>query len=152
MSEAVATAPEQSASTPALYPLDQSQQAVELLIKLSDEKTLKIEHVLRRPTLAELIERDAQSVTEMEEIAPNEDAFHADTELANARLWDKVAQAVTGYKVGGRNKSESIAVTPEIAAKIPAGHKSVAISGLYASRCTVEKDDDEGFEIGRAHV
>lgn len=132
---------------PNAYPLDQSSFEVSITVKLSDDKSQKLEHKLTRPTLADLIERDAQSVTELEEIAPGEDTFHTEVESANAKLWDKIAKQIRGYKTAGITKDAWAEVTPELAAKIPASHKSTAISGLYASRCVVVKDDDEGFNL-----
>ncbi len=135
------------------YPFDQNEFNIPISIKFSDSKTLTITHKLARPTLADLLERESQSMTEMEEVAPNEDAFHTDAEGANAKLWDKVAKQVQGYKAAGVSKDDWADVTPELAAKIPSGHKNAAISGIYAARCVVERDSDDGFNLdGESYI
>lgn len=131
---------------PALYPLTDAETIVQLYLKRGD-KTETIQHKLRRPTLAELLEREQQSVAEIEEVAPNEDAWHEDSQAANAKLWDKVILGVTGYRIGGQLRTSFVEVTPEIAAKIPLSHKHTAISGLYAAKCTVDSGVEEGFDL-----
>jgi hypothetical protein len=130
-----------------LYSFDPAHPITVSLSYTINETPHTLTHELRRATLAELLERDAQSVTELEEIAPGEDVFHTEAVAANARLWDKIAQRVQGYKVGAATKDQWIEVTPELAAKIPSAHKHAAITGLYAANCTVEMDADEGFSL-----
>ena len=132
---------------PARYDFTKSEFQVALNLKLNPEKSITVTHNLRRPSLAELVERENQSVAEVEEVSPGEDAWHNDNEAANSRLWDKCALSVSGYKVGGQSAVDTVTVSPEIAAKIPSAHKSTAISGLYASKCEVERADDEGFNL-----
>lgn len=129
-----------------LYPLTAAETVVQLYIKRGD-KTETIQHKLRRPTFAELLEREQQSVAEVEEVAPNEDAWHEDSQAANAKLWDKVCLGVTGYRIGGQLATEFVAVSPELAAKIPLAHKHAAISGLYLAKCTLEAGEEEGFSL-----
>lgn len=138
---------------PPAYPFDQNEFNIPITIKFSDSKSLTITHKLTRPQMPDLLERESQSTTEMEEVAPNEDAFHTDTEGANAKLWDKVAKQVQGYKLAGFSKDDWLDVTPEVAAKIPSGHKNAAISGIYAARCIVERESDDGFNLdGESYV
>lgn len=131
------------------YPLTDAETVIQLHIKRG-EKSETIQHKLRRPSLAELIEREQQSVAEIEEVAPNEDSWTEDSQSANGRLWDKCIIGVTGYRIDGQLASDFVAVSPETAAKIPLAHKNTAISGLYLSKCTVVAGEDEGFSLDDA--
>lgn len=142
----------ESTATPAsLYPLDQSETEVQLFYTreiTEDGKVIDtITHRLRRPTLPELLERESQSVAEVEEVAPNEDAWHEDSQAANAKLWDKVCLGVKGYRLGGQLVTEMLPMTPKLAAIMPTAHKATAIAGLYVAKCTVEGSVDEGFNL-----
>ena len=128
------------------YPLTDAEAIIQIFTKRGD-KTETIQHKLRRPTLAELIEREQQSVAEIEEIAPNEDSWTEDSQAANGKLWDKCILGVTGYRISGQLATDFVAVSPETAAKIPLAHKATAISGLYASKCTVDAGEEEGFSL-----
>lgn len=143
----------ESTETPAnLYPLNQPETIIQLDFKQGD-KVHKLAHKLRRPSLPELLEREQQSVAEVEEVAPNEDAWHEDSQAANGKLWEKVCLGVKGYRIGGQVSGDFVSVSPEIAAKIPLTHKSTAISGLYLSKCEVEGAEDEGFSLdGDTHT
>lgn len=132
---------------PARYDFTKSEFQVSLSLKLNPEKSITVVHNLRRPAIGELIERENQSIAEVEEVFSGEDTYHNDNDQANSRLWDKCALSVSGYRVGGKLASETVTVSPEIAAKIPMAHKSTAISGLYAAKCEVERAEDEGFNL-----
>ena len=80
-----------------LYPLDQS----EFTIQIEAKPGLICTHRLKKPTLQQLIEREAGIVCEREEVAPGEHKFTIDDEKANAALWDKIAIWVQGYKTSG---------------------------------------------------
>lgn len=126
------------------YPLDQQEITVEI-----QARGTTLTHQLRRPTFSELQERESQIVYETEEVSRDEDAINADDETANARLWDKIALAVTGYRGAGLS-SDAVTptpVTPELAARIPASHKATAIRALYISACEVEPSEGEGFDL-----
>lgn len=142
MTEAVTTP-----KTPALYPLDQNEFEIAISIKLAEDRSKQLHHKVRRPTMAELLERESQSVTEMEEVAPGEDAFHTEMDGANSRLYDKIAIQIKGYKAAGVNPAEWTTPTPEMLAKIPTAHKSTVVSGLYLSKCDVEADNEDGFDL-----
>lgn len=130
------------------YPLDQTAAEIQLTRKISDTATDTLTHRFsRRATLAELLEREAQSITELEEVAPNEDSFSSDSDIANARLYDKLIASIKGYKIGAFTKADWIDATDDIKAKLPAAHKTAAIAGLYAWRCAVEADDSDGFNL-----
>lgn len=134
------------------YPLTEPEAVVQIFRKRGD-KTEIIQHRLRRPSLAELMEREQQSVAEVEEVAPNEDAWHEDSQAASAKLWDKCILGVTGYRIGGQLATEFVPVSPDTAAKIPLAHKVTAISGLYVAKSEVEKGEDEGFNLdGDTHT
>jgi hypothetical protein len=151
MSEATQTATEQppipeQSTAPALYPLD--QQEIEVEIKAGK---FTLGHKLMRPALAQLIERESQSTYETESVSDSEERISADDEVANVRLWDAVASAVKGYRLGKSDStplSDWRTVTDEIRAAIPAAHKATAIRAMYQFSCEVEKDEDEGFTLG----
>ena len=124
------------------YPLDQGQFLIEIE---ANGKTLA--HTLRQPTLDDLTTRENLVVYETEEIADGQDAVRADTERADAALWDRIAVSVRGYRTATHSPEDTIEVTPEIAAKIPTAHKATAIRGLYTSTCEVEQSEDEGFNL-----
>jgi hypothetical protein len=95
-------------------------------------------HKLRKPTLAELIEREGQIKYELVEISAREDELQADDEIANARLWDKIAVSVKGY----RGADDWRELTDEDKAAMRAGHKTAAIRTMYAGACEIEGGDD----------
>lgn len=102
------------------------------------DKPLIVYHKLRKPTVAELLDRESQITYEMVEISSREEEIRTDDEMANARLWDKVAVAVKGYK-GFDDWHE---LTPEDRSAMRSGHKSIAIRMLYAGTCEIEGDED----------
>lgn len=139
----IMTAP-QTATVPtvAAYPLDQDRFTIHIQ---ANGKTLT--HVLRRPTLNELSERDQQSVYETEEVSADQDTITLDDERANANLWNKIAVSVGGYKTQGHRADETITVTPDIAEKIPSAHKATAIRGMYSFTAVIEASEDDGFDL-----
>lgn len=139
MNEAV-----QLAEEPKLFPLDQAEFEVAI-----STPNLTLRHRLRKPTLAELIERDQQTPYETEEVSSGEDRLNIDDEGPNAKLWDKIAVSVTGYRGHGLVVNQWGEITAEIAALIPSGHKSAAIRGLYQASFEIEQaDEEEGFALG----
>jgi hypothetical protein len=126
------------------YPLDQNE--FEVAIQISD-RNLTLRHKLRKPTLAELIERDQQTPYETEEVSSGEDRLTIDDEAANARLWDRIAVAVKGYRAIDMDPGEWTKITPQIAGLIPPGHKSPAIRGLYQTNFELEQEEGEGFAL-----
>jgi hypothetical protein len=129
--------------SPKLYPLDQT----EITIAISTGN-LTLYHKLRRPTLAELVERDQQTPFETEEVSSGEDRLNVDDEGPNSRLWDKVAIAVKGYRAEALAVNDWNAITPNILALMPIGHKSQAIRGLYQTQFDLEQEEGEGFALG----
>ncbi|MCI0391665.1 MAG: hypothetical protein MOB07_23215 [Acidobacteria bacterium] len=129
---------------PKLYPLDQN--TIDVKIFVAPDVMI---HTLRRPNLGELIERDAQTPYETEEISQAENRFRADDETANARLWDKIALNVKGYRLREYKADQLIVVTPDVADLIPDGHKSAAFRGLYETKFELERDEGEGFVLGK---
>lgn len=127
---------------PKRYPLTQTEFEVQISV---GGKTLS--HKLRRPTLAELVTRESESVTEVEEVSPGEDAFHVEDKAATARLWDKIRLQVKGYRTGDAKPDEWIDVTPELAAKLPADHKVAAVRALYLFRVEMVEDEGDGFDL-----
>jgi hypothetical protein len=133
----------QTDGAPKLFPLDQPEFEIAI-----STPNLTLWHKLRKPTLSELIERDQQMPYETEEVSAGEDRLNIDDEGPNARLWDKIAVAVKGYRGQGLAVNDWNGLTPEIKALMPTGHKSAAIRGLYNTTFEVEQDEAEGFALG----
>lgn len=126
-----------------LFAFDENEHEVSFNARPNAENPTIVHHRLRKPTLAELIEREQQINYELVEVNSREEQINADEDVANARLWDKIVLAVKGY----RGINEWHEPTLEEKAGMRAGHKFTAIRALYASTCTVEGDDD-GVSIG----
>lgn len=135
-------APPQSAGIPP-YPLNEPETTIVITVAGRD---MKLEHKLRRPTLAELIERDEQSSFTTENVG-NDERIEVDDERANSNLWDKLALQVRGYKLNGSIDWAEVGDT--IKQQMPGGHKAAAIRGLYSSSFELEDaGEDEGFVLG----
>lgn len=126
-----------------LYPLDQTEYTVPIQVKSG----AICNHRLKKPTLQQLIEREAAIVCEREEVAPGEHKFTIDDESANAALWGKIAIWIQGYSTSGYTSDQEIPVTPEIAAKIPDSHKANVIRGSYRLDCVLVEQEDDGFNL-----
>ena len=126
-----------------LYPLDQTE--VTVVIK-AGKHTLS--HKLRKPTLSELVERENDSFYETEAVSDTEEKVNAEDEQANARLWDKIAISVRGYKISkGDSIADALPVTDELKKLIPASHKAMAIRSAYQYSAEIEAGEDEGFVL-----
>src|SRR5262245_7840139 len=125
------------------YAFDADFISVPINARPSAENPVIVYHKLRKPTLGELIERENQIKYELVEISSREDEIQTEDESANARLWDKIAVAVKGY----RGAEDWRDLTDEDKAGMRSGHKSAAIRALYAGTCEVEGDED-GISIG----
>lgn len=148
MNEATGIATAQREPSIPLYPLDQAEIEVRIT---AGNKTLC--HKLRKPTLAQLMEREAQIRYESEAISNEEERINSDDEAANARLWDALAASVKGYRLGKTDTQPVDAwrnVDEALKTAIPAAHKSTAVRSMYAFVCEVERDEDEGFTLGDA--
>ena len=124
------------------YAFDATEFEVEFNAKPTAAVPVLVAHKLRRPTLAELVEREKQSAYEMVEVSPREDELRVDDEAANCRLWDKLIMGVRGYD----GNAEWRPLTDEDKARMRAGHKSTAIKGLYLGECAIE-DDGTGISF-----
>src|SRR5262245_51205289 len=130
-------------STNNLYPFDADSFEVAFNARPNAENPAIVYHRLRKPTLAELIEREQQINYELVEVSQREEEIRIDEEVASARLWDKIAMAVRGYRSAGDWRE----LSPEEKAAMKAGHKVTAIRALYAGSVQIEGDDD-GVSIG----
>lgn len=126
-----------------LYAYDATEFQVEFNAKPTAPAPVLVAHKLRKPTLAELIEREKQSAYEMIEVSSREDELRVEDEAANCRLWDKLVVAVKGYD----GQHDWRPLTDEEKAKMRPGHKSTAIKGLYLGECAIE-DDGAGISLG----
>jgi hypothetical protein len=133
----------QTQDTPRLFPLDQAEFEIAI-----STPNFTLWHRLRKPTLAELSERDQQTPYETEEVSSGEDRLNVDDEGPNAKLWDKIAIKVKGYCGHGLAVNDWNGLTPDVKELIPSGHKSAAIRGLYDTQFEIEADEGEGFALG----
>lgn len=133
-------------ATPA-YPLDQTEITVNIK---AGGKVLS--HKLKRPTLAQLIEREDRISVQSQAVSDTEEAIigDSDDEVANAKLWDEIAVEVKGYRMANEpvDVVNNWRTTAELKKYIPAAHKSGAIRAMYQSTVELEKDDTEGFTLG----
>jgi hypothetical protein len=115
-------------------------------------------HVVRFPSLEELIERERLSKYETVEVNRNEDLIRADDDVANAKLFANVAQTCTGYLFEKtpadtqdpkailafkREKGAEIRETSKWLDKIPAGHQRAVLQALHAVNAVPEYNEEE---------
>jgi hypothetical protein len=121
-----------------LFAFDENEIIVAFNARPNADKPQIVKHKLRKPTLAELIERENQIKYETVAVSSRENELDADDETANARLWDKIAISAQGYK-GFDDWRE---LSAEEKAQMRPGHKVTAIRALYAGSCEIEGDED----------
>lgn len=126
-----------------LYEFNAEYTDVPIIAKPNADNPTIVYHRLRKPTLAELLERESQISYEMVELNSREEEIKADDETANIRLWDKIILSVKGYK----NAPDWRELTDGEKQGMRPGHKTTAIRSLYASNCEIEGDED-GVSIG----
>lgn len=125
------------------YAFDADSFVVPINARPNSDAPLIVYHRLRKPTLQELLDRESQSSYEMVELNSREEEVQADDDIANGRLWDKIALQIKGYK--GADDWRDL--TEEEKAQMRPGHKTTAIRSLYAGLCEVEAEED-GVSIG----
>src|SRR5262245_45648394 len=121
-----------------LYAFDADSFEVAFNARPTSENPAIVYHRLRKPGLAELIEREGQINYWRVEISHREDEIRIDDETANARLWDKIVLAVKGYSRDGDWRE----LTAEEKAAMKHGHKVTAIRALYSGSCQIEGDEE----------
>lgn len=121
-----------------LFAFDDSEIIVAFNARPNAEKPQIVRHKLRKPTLKELMEREDQIKYETVAVSSRENELDSDDETANARLWDKIAVAVKGYK----GIDDWAHLAEEHRAAMRPGHKVTAIRALYAGSCEIEGDED----------
>jgi hypothetical protein len=126
-----------------LYAFHADEVIVPINARPQSETPVIVYHKLRKPTFVELSERESQIKYELVEISSREDEIQSEEETANARLWDKIAIAVRGY----RGVDDWRDLTAEDKAAMRPGHKTAAIRAMYTGFCEVEGDED-GVSIG----
>jgi hypothetical protein len=126
-----------------LYAFDEEFTEICFNARPGAENPSIVYHRLRKPTLAELIEREQQSKYELVEISNREDEVQTDEDVANARLWDKIIVSVKGYR-GAEDWRE---LSEQEKASMRIGHKAMAIRAMYSGFCEIEGDEN-GVSIG----
>lgn len=126
-----------------LYAFDAAYIDVPVKIELDEETTYTFAHRLRNPQSGELIDRESQIITIMNEISSREQEYFVDDEIPNMRLWERLSLAVSGY-AGTDGWHE---LSAEDKAKMKPGHKSAAIRSLMRARYFIEGKEN-GVSIG----
>jgi hypothetical protein len=106
---------------------------------------------MRKPTLEELRVREEMTTTEIVEASATEDSIVANDERGNAKLFDKIASHVKGFRLPGEPSSvtDEWRGAPELLDKIPSSYKAAFVRGLY-SKVTAKliEDEDDGVLLG----
>ncbi|HEX5081674.1 MAG TPA: hypothetical protein VFY40_06500 [Blastocatellia bacterium] len=135
----------QSTTTPALYPFDAEFIAVPFNARPDAPKPKIVYHKLRKPTLQQLKDREAQSKTELVSLNDREDEENADNWTATINLWERLIEGVKGYQ-GGTDWRE---LTAQEKAEMKPDHKYRAVVQMYAGSVMVEYgDEDADVPIG----
>lgn len=100
--------------------------------------TRTVSHRLRKPTLEELNERESLIKYETVKINSRETEVRTDQSAGDARLWERVIEAVRGYDSG----EEWRELDDQAKSRFNPSHKSDAITLLYAMRSEIHGDDD----------
>lgn len=137
---------EEPVKAPALLALDEREFEVYLV---DDGTELPLGHRLRRPTKAELVEREQHVQFEQESASETETETRYDSERANRYLWDKVITHVSGYDIGdGVPLAEWREINDLLRSLIPAPHKSRSIAGMYRSSVEIDHaQKSQGFRL-----
>jgi hypothetical protein len=100
--------------------------------------TRTVSHRLRKPTLEELNEHQGLIKYETVKANSRETEVRTDQSAADARLWERIVEAVRYYDGGDEWQELDIAAK----ARFNPSHKSDAINLLYAVRSKIEGDGD----------
>jgi hypothetical protein len=132
------------------YAFDAQEFEIELEAKRG-ETTYHFAHRLRRPTRAELLERDRAITYEVIEVDSRQDVINFDVEGANARLWDRIAVAVKGYDFGDNAAAADWHPVGESERQHMLGtHKSRVVLGLYQDE--TEPVEEDGFSLDTIRI
>ena len=134
MMEAVKTATE---GDRALYAFDAPDFEIQFNARPGADIPHIVYHRLRKPTLAELNEREAGISQEMVEVSKHETELVSTDDTANMRLWDKLVTAIKGYR-GFEDWREP---SDDEKRQLRASHKSFAVRNIYAGSCAIDADD-----------
>lgn len=119
------------------YPFDAPFFEVPFNAMPGADEPVVVWHRLRKPTLAELLERDKDVRLTIREITPREDHIDNNDDEANARLWDKIALSIKGYR--GMDVWQD--VTDLERNTMRAGHKVAAIRAFYSATASIDNLD-----------
>lgn len=123
------------------YPFDLEFCEVQFNARPGADTPTVVAHRLRKPTIAELVEREKAINLEIVETTAREEQIVTDDEAATCKLWNKLILEVRGY----RGAQDWRPLADEEKAAMRPGHKTMAVRAMYAGSCAVE---DEGVEIG----
>ncbi len=131
---------------PALFPLDEFEFEVYIC---ADEAELPLGYKLRKPTKADLVEREQHVTNEQVQVSDTETETIYDAASGHRYLWNKIVTHVKGYDMGdGLPLNEWREANDLIKSLIPPTHKVSAVAGLYSSKVTIDRaQKSEGFKL-----
>lgn len=143
------------ADRPPAYDFGQSEIEIKFNVG-QPEKPVYVRHLLKRPTLGQLEERERMSVAESINVGTGEDEIESNGVKADLALWAQVVKQLAGYRgLPGATPAVLCDVRPEWLDKIPSPHKLFAVRLLTQMECEVvntEGDDDGFFDLGDSTV
>lgn len=107
----------------------------------SDHKAHWTYHNVRRPSRAELLQRELDSTTKTKPKGGGRSLIIINSDEADEALYDLIAETVGGYTADGMN----VAVTSDLLKRISGGHKRAAINFLYSGHAKVEWKPEMAF-------
>lgn len=143
-----------------VYKMDADPIKVNISIFASSDKAQKVTHVLRKPTFVEEEAKERATpliISDMGKVDGAEaSSMTLDDEIANCRMYDKIALSVSGYALerGQKPTKEEIEITKTIATPegeksikelIPPSHKSTAIAAMFPAEYAVDFGDEEFY-------
>ena len=121
-----------------LFEFDEQTHIVSFPATTKKGNTRVVSHRLRKPTLEELNERESLIKYETVKINSRETEARTDQSAADARLWERIIEAVRGYD----GSEEWRELEDAAKSRFNPSHKSDAVTLLYAMKSEIYGDDD----------
>lgn len=122
-----------------LYPFDPEFIEVSFNAMPGADEPVIVSHRLRKPTTAQLLEREKSVQVTIRELTAREEHIEVTEEDANVALWNEIAVAVKGY----RGKAEWTDLTALDRQLMRAAHKQAAVRAMYSGTVAVIGSDNE---------
>jgi hypothetical protein len=122
-----------------LYPFDPEFIEVSFNAMPGADEPVIVAHKLRKPTVAQLLEREKGVQVTIRELTPREEHIEVTEEAANIALWNDIIVAVKGY----RDKPEWTPLDDSEKQMMRAAHKVAAIRAMYTGAVSVVGGESE---------